>query len=101
MAAVKRDGARHGAGHVVAMVESPAMSGADNARARPRRRLTPTDYVVRVPLGLLSLVLLAIVVVPVMIYMTALYFATRWTSALFTGRRPQRAEGANREERVA
>lgn len=83
------------------MVESRAMSGAENSRARPRRRLTLTDYLVRVPLGLLSLVVLAIVAVPVMIYMTVLYYATRWASTLFAGRRPQRAAGANREERVA
>jgi len=83
------------------MVESRAMSGADNTRPRTRRHLTLTDYLVRVPLGLLSLVVLAIAAVPVMIYMTALYYATRWASALFAGRRPQRAEGSNREERVA
>ncbi|HEV8700405.1 MAG TPA: hypothetical protein VGV60_03930 [Candidatus Polarisedimenticolia bacterium] len=77
------------------------MSGADNARGRPRRRLTLTDYIVRVPLGLLSLLLLAIVAVPAMICMTALYYASRWASTLFGRRRPSRAEGANREERVA
>ena len=77
------------------------MSSADNARARPRRRLTLTDYIVRVPLGLLSLLFLAIVAVPAMIYMTALYYASRWASTLLARRRPPRAEGANREERVA
>lgn len=83
------------------MVESRDMSGTDNARGRPRRRLNAIDYVVRVPLGLLSMVVLAIIAVPAMIYMTALYYVARWTGALFAGRRPQRAEGASREERVA
>jgi len=90
-----------GAGRVGAMVESCDMSGTDAARARPRRRLNPIDYVVRVPLGLLSMVVLAIIAVPAMIYMTVLYYLVRWTGALFAGRRPQRAEGASREERVA
>jgi hypothetical protein len=83
------------------MVESPVMSGVENPRARPRRRLNPIDYVVRVPLGLLSMIVLAIIAVPVMIYMTVLYYLVRWTGALFAGRRPQRAAGASREERVA
>ena len=83
------------------MVESPAMNGTDIARGRPRRRLTLADYLVRVPLGLLSMLVLALIAVPVMIYMTALYYAARWTGALFAGRRPQRADGAKREERVA
>jgi len=77
------------------------MSGAENTRARPRRRLNAIDYVVRVPLGLLSMMVLAIIAVPVMIYMTVLYYLARWTGALFVGRRPQRAAGASREERVA
>ncbi len=63
--------------------------------------MTRIDYLVRVPLGLLSLVVLAIAAVPVMIFMTGLYYVTRWASTLLAGRRPQRAEGANREERVA
>ena len=83
------------------MVESRDMNGTDHARGRPRRRLNAIDYVVRVPLGLLSMIALAIIAVPVMIYMTVLYYAARWTGALFAGRRPRRAEGASREERVA
>lgn len=77
------------------------MSGTDGVRGRPRRRLNLIDYLVRVPLGLLSLAVLAIVAVPAMIYMTALYYVARRVSTLLAGRRPQRAEGANREERVA
>lgn len=83
------------------MVESRDMNGTDLARARPRRRLNAIDYVVRVPLGMISMIVLAIIAVPVMIYMTVLYYVVRWTGALFAGRRPQRAEGASREERVA
>lgn len=83
------------------MVESRAMSGADNTQPRPRRHLTLTDYLVRVPLGLLFMSVLAMVAVPVMIYMTALYYAARWASFPFAGRRPQRTEGGEREERVA
>lgn len=83
------------------MVESRAMSGADNTQPRPRRHLTLTDYLVRVPLGLFFMIVLAIVAVPVMIYMTALYYAARWASFPFAGRRPRRAEGGEREERVA
>jgi len=77
------------------------MNEANIARGRRRRRLTLTDYLVRVPLGVLSMMFLAIIAVPVMIYMTALYYAARWTGTLFAGRKPQRAEGAGREERVA
>ena len=77
------------------------MNAPETARAHPRRRLTLTDYLVRVPLGVLCMMFLALIAVPVMIYMTALYYAVRWSGALFAGRRPQRAEGAKREERVA
>ena len=73
------------------MVESPAMNGPETARARLRRRLTLTDYMVRVPLGVLSMMFLALIAVPVMIYMTALYYAARWTDALFAGRRRSRS----------
>jgi hypothetical protein len=93
--------APRGAGRVGAMVESSAMSGAEKARGRPRRRLNRVDYMVRVPLGLLTMIVLAIIAVPAMIYMTALYYLVRWTGFLFAGRRPQRTQGANREERVA
>jgi hypothetical protein len=54
-----------------------------------------------VPLGLLTMIVLAIIAVPAMIYMTALYYLVRWTGFLFAGRRPRRTQGANREERVA
>ena len=77
------------------------MTRAENAPARPRRRLTLTDYLVRVPLGVLSMIVLAIIAVPVMIYMTALCYAVRWTGALRAGRRPRGAKGAGREERAA
>ena len=77
------------------------MNETESDRGRPRRRLTLTDHLVRVPLGVLSMMFLALIAVPVMIYMTALYYAARWTGALFAGRRGQREEGPKREERVA
>jgi hypothetical protein len=62
-------------------------------RPRPRRTLRLDDRLARVPIGFLWMGVLAIVAVPVFIYMTCLYWAVRWTSALFRGKR--------REERVA
>ena len=72
------------------MVESHAM----------RRGLTPFDWLVRVPIGFLWMIVLAIAALPVMIYMTLLYFVVR-ASALFGRRRAPRAERSDREERVA
>ncbi len=69
-------------------------------RPRPRRGLNRVDWLVRVPVGLLWLGVLAILAVPVMIYMTLLYWAARWTSSLFGGRRRGRADRPDREERV-
>jgi hypothetical protein len=83
------------------MVRSRAMSGEASTQPRPRRRLTLTDSLVRAPIGLLWMIVMAIVAVPVMIIMSVLYFAVRWTSALFGRRRPPRAARAEREERVA
>ena len=50
------------------------MSGLAAPISRPKRRLTPFDRLVRVPLGFLWLVILALVTLPVMIYMTLLYY---------------------------
>ena len=77
-------------------------AGATEARRpRPRRTLSLADLLVRVPIGFLWLGVLAIVAVPVMIYMTCLYWAVRWTSALFGKNRAPRTNRSDREERVA
>src|SRR2546428_9341808 len=68
---------------------------------RPRRTLSLADRLVRVPIGFLWLGVLTIVALPVMIYMTCLYWGVRWTSALFPKNRATRANRADREERVA
>jgi len=70
-------------------------------RPRPRRALNLVDRLVRVPIGFLWLGVLVILAVPVMIYMTLLYWIVRWTSVLFGRRRAPRADRSDREERVA
>ena len=52
------------------------------------------DRFVRVPLGLLWLSVMALVAVPVILYMTLLYYATRGVRSLFPGRNASRG-GAN------
>jgi len=71
------------------------------AKGRPRRALNLVDRLVRVPLGFLWMIVLAIVTLPVMIYMTLLYYVVRGASALVTRKRPSRTDRADREERVA
>ena len=71
------------------------------AMGRPRRALNLVDRFVRVPLGFLWMAVLAIVALPVMIYMTLLYYVVRGASALFSRKRPPRPDRADREERVA
>ena len=66
-----------------------------------RRELTYFDWLVRVPIGFAWMIVIAIVAVPVMIYMTLLYYAVQAVSALFGRRRAPRAERTGREERVA
>lgn len=51
---------------------------------RPRRHLTTTDRLVRMPLGLLWLGVVAIVAVPVLVWMTLLH------GAVLAGRRLRR-----------
>ena len=70
-------------------------------RPRPRRNLNLADRLLRVPIGFLWLGVLAIVAVPVLIYMTLLYWAVQGTSSLFGRSRARRADGTPREERVA
>jgi hypothetical protein len=69
--------------------------------ARPRRSLSLVDRLVRVPLGFLWLVVLAIAALPVMIYMTALYWSVQGITRLFGKKSASRADRPDREERVA
>ena len=63
-----------------------------------KRELTWFDWGVRVPIGFLWMIVIAIVAVPVMIYMTLLYYTVQVFSPLF---RKRRAARPDREERVA
>jgi hypothetical protein len=74
------------------------------AAARRRRPLTVAQRFVRAPLGFLWLVFLALLAVPVLAYMTALYGVLSAAKALRPGRRRERSGGRDRpetEERVA
>ncbi len=66
-----------------------------------KRELTWFDWAVRVPIGFLWMIVIMIVGVPVMIYMTLLYYAVQAVSPLFPRRRATRAVRAGREKRVA
>ena len=69
--------------------------------ARPRRSLNLVDRLVRVPVGFLWLVVLAVAALPVMIYMTALYWSVQGISGLLGRKSTPRADRPDREERVA
>jgi len=56
---------------------------------------------VRVPIGLLWLAVLVILAVPLLIYMTLLYWIVQGTLALFGRKRTTRADRSGRQERVA
>jgi hypothetical protein len=64
-------------------------------------RLSAVDRYVRAPLGFLWLLVLAVVALPVMLYMTLLYYAVQGTASLLGGRRSRSPARANEEERVA
>ncbi|OLD63711.1 MAG: hypothetical protein AUI47_08325 [Acidobacteria bacterium 13_1_40CM_2_68_5] len=66
-----------------------------------KRELTWFDWAVRVPIGFLWMIVIAIVAVPVMIHMTLLYYVVQAMSSLFRKRRAPRAARADREERIA
>jgi len=84
-----------------AAMDPGAISAAAGVRPRPRRALNLVDRMVRVPIGFLWLGVLVLLAVPVMTYMTLLYWIVRWTSALFGRSRASRADRPDREERVA
>jgi hypothetical protein len=77
------------------------MSGPSTPRPRPRTNLNQLDRFVRVPIGLLWLVVLAIIAVPLLIYMTLLYWVVQGTLALFGKNRTTRADRSGGQERVA
>jgi hypothetical protein len=81
--------------------DDAASEATADGRPRPRRELNRVDWLVRVPIGLLWLGVLAILAVPVMIYMTLFYWGARWTSSLFGRSRAGRTDRSDREERVA
>jgi uncharacterized membrane protein len=70
-----------------------------DGKGRPRRALNPIDLYVRAPLGLLWMVVLTILTLPVMIYMTLLYYLVQGAARL--GRKRSPRDRADREERVA
>jgi len=70
------------------------------AKGRPRRLLNRVDLYVRAPLGFLWMAVLAILTLPVMIYMTLLYYTVQGAARLGRKRSP-RVDRADREERVA
>ena len=74
---------------------------APKPRPRPRRALSILDWTVRVPIGVLCLGVLAIVALPIFLYMTVLYWIVQAISSAFGGRRSRRTDRADREERVA
>lgn len=85
--------------------ETDGMSGIRETRkpgpkGRPRRALSRVDLYVRAPLGFLWMVVLAVLTLPVMIYMTLLYYVVQGAARLGRKRSP-RADRADREERVA
>ena len=55
---------------------------------RGRRDLTLADRLVRAPLGLLWLIVLIVLAVPVIVYMTVLYYTVRAAPSLTRGRSP-------------
>ena len=58
------------------------------ARSRPRSHLTLVDRLVRVPIGFLYLIFIALLAIPVMTWMTVLHFAVRgWDRILAATRR--------------
>jgi hypothetical protein len=72
------------------------------AAARPRP-LTGAQKFLGAPLGLLWLAVLAIVAVPVLIYMTVLYYLAAGAKAVLPARRARNHNGSpgRSEERVA
>jgi hypothetical protein len=68
---------------------------------RPRRTLNRFDRLVRVPIGLLWLAVLAILAVPLLIFMTLLYWIVRGARSLSGRGRTTRADRSGTQERAA
>jgi hypothetical protein len=50
-----------------------------------KRPLRPLDWLVKVPLGLVWFGVIAVLAIPVLLYMTVLYHAVGWVRALRSG----------------
>jgi hypothetical protein len=82
-------------------LQPPAPVAARDPRPHPRRHLSPADRLIRVPLGLLYLGLVALLALPVMIWMTALHAAVRAWARLAAGARGGSTRGSVNGERGA
>jgi len=71
------------------------------SRPRPRSTLNAVDRFVRAPIGLLWLAVLVIVAVPLLVYMTLLYWVVQGAASLPGRAGAPRAKRSGREERVA
>jgi hypothetical protein len=83
--------------------DPPSNGAPPRAPAARPRLLTPAQRLVCAPLGFLWLVVLAILAVPVLVYMTVLYYVVAAARALLPGRRRPNndAPPGRPEERVA
>lgn len=61
-----------------------------------KRPLRPVDWVLRVPFGFLWFFVLMVLAVPVLIWMTVLYYAVHWTRA--AGQRGPSGRDSSRSE---
>lgn len=76
--------------------------GACHGRRRVRRRpLSAFDRCVRAPIGFLWLFVLALVSLPVMVYMTVLYYIAQAATLMYGARRTRGVSRTSEEERVA
>lgn len=73
-------------------------SGPPEPRPRPRRAPSLADRVLFIPLGFLWLIVLGIAAVPVLIYMTLLYYAVQGAGGLLRGRGHERKSVSASEE---
>ena len=63
-----------------------------------KRPLRPIDWLVRIPLGLAWFGVIAVLAIPVLLYMTALYYAAGWVRGLRSGGGGSDNRGAPRSE---
>ena len=63
-----------------------------------KRPLRPIDRLVKVPLGLVWFAVIAVLAIPVLLYMTALYYTVGWVRSLLSDRGGPDDHGAPRRE---